>query len=298
MYSKIYLMAAIMAFASVGALLTQPTLASAQSSMESFLNSPTSNNSDSNEPIKSADNDQPIKSADTTSKSSDATTTQPTSLLATEPVSTSLSCGEVITKSVKLSANLDCKTDGIIVGGNGITIDLNGYTIAGPGPASSKIGVMLANNNGVQVIGPGTITNFQAGILNTGGDSNSVNRVTFTENEIAIFNTGAKTTSIQENMMDSNKIGFASHSSSGTVMKTNLLLSNALAGVTLVNSQGNEVSTNIIKGSVNGVFVDGQSTLNNVNTNTVVKQKHRSRFEQRQRPTNQYKPQRIHRQQL
>ena len=29
-------------------------------------------------------------------------------------------------------------------------------------------------------------------------------------------------------------------------------------------------STNIIKGSVNGVFVDGQSTLNNVNTNTVV----------------------------
>ena len=169
-------MAAIMAFASVGALLTQPTLASAQSSMESFLNSPTSNNSDSNEPIKSADNDQPIKSADTTSKSSDATTTQPTSLLATEPVSTSLSCGEVITKSVKLSANLDCKTDGIIVGGNGITIDLNGYTIAGPGPASSKIGVMLANNNGVQVIGPGTIPNFQAGILNTGGDSNSVSR--------------------------------------------------------------------------------------------------------------------------
>ena len=61
-------------------------------------------------------------------------------------------------------------------------------------------------------------------------------------------------------MMDSNKIGFASHSSSGTIMKTNLLLSNALAGVTLVNSQGNEVSTNIIKGSDNGVFVDGQST--------------------------------------
>jgi nitrous oxidase accessory protein NosD len=259
MYSKIYLMAAIMAFASVGALLTQPTLASAQSSMESFLNSPTSNNSDTNEPIKAAD-----------ATASTSGTAQPSSLLATEPVSTSLSCGEVITKSVKLSANLDCKTDGIIVGGNGITIDLNGYTIKGPGPASSKIGVMLANNNGVQVLGPGTITNFQAGILNTGGDSNSVNRVTFTENEIAIFNTGAKTTSIQENMMDSNKIGFASHSSSGTVMKTNLLLSNALAGVTLVNSQGNEVSTNIIKGSVNGVFVDGQSTLNNVNTNTVV----------------------------
>ena len=128
---------------------------------------------------------------------------------------------------------------------------------------------MLANNNGVRIEGPGTITNFQAGILNTGGENNSINRVTFTDNEIAIFNTGAKTTSIQENMMDSNEIGFASHSSSGTVMKTNLLLSNEKAGVTLINSQGNEISTNIIKGSVNGIFIDGQSTLNNVNTNSV-----------------------------
>jgi parallel beta-helix repeat protein len=78
--------------------------------------------------------------------------------------------------------------------------------------------------------------------------------VTFTENEIAIFNKDAKTTSIRENMMDSNEIGFASHSSSGTLMKTNLLLSNELAGVTLVNSQGNEISNNIIKGSVNGIL--------------------------------------------
>jgi parallel beta-helix repeat protein len=219
--------------------------------------------------INELENNGNNKLEDTNTKSSDAAA-QPTPLSDTEPVITSLSCGEVITKSVKLSWNLDCKTDGIIVGANDITVDLNGYTILGPGSDSSKIGIMLANNTGVQVIGPGTITNFQAGILNVGGKDNSINRTTFTDNELAIFNVDSKNTSIKENTMNSNEIGFSSKSSSGTVFKTNLLLSNALAGVTLVESQGNEVFNNIIKGSVNGIFLDGQSTLNNVNTNTVV----------------------------
>jgi hypothetical protein len=43
-----------------------------------------------------------------------------------------------------------------------------------------------------------------------------------------------------------------------------------LAGVTLVNSAENVLDFNTITGSVNGVFLDGQSTNNNVNTNTIV----------------------------
>ncbi|MBA3750867.1 MAG: right-handed parallel beta-helix repeat-containing protein [Nitrosopumilus sp.] len=251
MNNKIYLMAAIMAFASVGALITQPTIAFAQSSMiENILNSalPNNNNNDTNE---------------------ESTTSSDTLSLAA-PVSTSLSCGQVIKESVKLSANLDCKTDGLIVGSDGITIDLNGFTISGPGVKSSKVGLMLANNDDVQVTGTGTIKGFQAGVLNTGGSDNKISKVAFTENEIAIFNTGAKNTVIEDNQMISNSIGMASHSSSGTKLHGNMLTNNQLAGVTLVNSAGNELDLNTIRGSVNGVFFDGQSTKNNVNTNTIV----------------------------
>jgi len=245
-------MAALIAFASVGALLIQPTVASAQSSMiDNILNSalPSSNTNDNNQPSQE----------NGSSSSSSAV-----------PLSTSLSCGQVIKQSVKLTANLDCKTDGIIVGADSITIDLNGFTLSGPGEKSSKVGVMFADNDGVTVQGPGTIQNFQAGALFSGGEDNKISRVTFTENEIAVFETGSKNVAIEDNLMFGNSIGVAAHSSSGSKLTTNLFKSNDLAGVTLVNSANNELSMNTIQGSVNGIFLDGQSTKNNVNSNNVL----------------------------
>lgn len=240
-------MAALIAFASVGALLIQPTVAVAQSSMiDNILNSalPSNNTNDNNQPSQA---------------SSSAV-----------PLSTSLSCGQVIEQSVKLTANLECKTDGIIVGADGITIDLNGFTISGPGEKSSKVGVMFADNDEVTVQGPGTIKSFQAGALFSGGEDNKISRVTFTENEIAIFQTGSKNIAVEDNLLFGNSIGVAAHSSSGSKLTTNLFKSNDLAGVTLVNSAANELSMNTIQGSVNGIFLDGQSTENNVNSNNVL----------------------------
>lgn len=244
-------MAALIAFASVGALLIQPTIASAQSSMiDNILNSalPSSNTNDNNQPSQAS-----------SSASSSAV-----------PISTSLSCGQVIKQSVKLTANLNCKTDGIIVGADGITIDLNGFTLSGPGEKSSKVGIMFADNDDVTVQGPGTIKTFQAGALFSGGQDNKISRVTFTENEIAVFETGSKNVVIEDNLMFGNSIGVAAHSSSGSKLTTNLFKSNDLAGVTLVNSASNELSMNTIQGSVNGIFLDGQSTKNNVNSNNVL----------------------------
>lgn len=229
-------MTAIMAFASVGALLIQPTLASAQKSVFNGGGSNANLGSDTSN----------IQTA-------------------------SLSCGQVVKDSVKLSANLDCKSDGLIIGADGITVDLNGHSINGPGQDSSKIGIMLATSSGVTITGPGSITGFQAGILNTGGQNDQIGRITFQNNQIATFETGAKNTLIAQNMMFNNAIGMASHSSQGTTFSKNVLEGNTLAGVTLVNSAANSIDTNIIEGSNNGVFVDGQSTDNVITTNTILK---------------------------
>ncbi len=237
-------MAAIIAFASVGALLITPTLASAAK----VQNSP----------------------FDFTSGSSSTAKSKSSSTAANNIPTKSLSCGEVIKESVKLSTNLDCTTDGLIVGADGITVDLNGHTINGPGPKSSKIGIMLATSSGVTIMGPGVVSGFQAGILDTGGQDNKINGVNFVDNQIAIFMTGAKGTSIDQNMLTDNDIGMASHSSSGTTFTKNLLDKNTLAGVTLVNSAENTIDTNIIEHSNNGVFVDGQSTSNKITTNTIL----------------------------
>ncbi|HYO06390.1 MAG TPA: right-handed parallel beta-helix repeat-containing protein [Phototrophicaceae bacterium] len=266
MNNKIYLMAAILAFASVGALFTQPILATENRSMiENILDSALPTNNDNNNDGNGNDNENSPASTNTGTRANPATASSE----GASPTSTSLSCGQVVRESVTLSANLECSTDGLIAGANGITIDLNGFTIAGPGGESSKVGIMLANNDNVQVTG-GTVKGFQAGVLNTGGSGNTISKVTFTENQIAIFNTGAKNTNIETNNMFSNSIGVASHSSTGTQLHQNMLTDNQLAGVTLVNSAENVLDFNTITGSVNGVFLDGQSTNNNVNTNTIV----------------------------
>src|SRR5919112_1535191 len=189
MNNKIYLMTAIIAFASVGALLIQPTLASAQPK-------------NSNNPL------------DILGTSSSSGRSSATSLLgSTEDIpSASLSCGQVVTTSVKLSANLDCASDGLLVQGDNIVIDLNGHTIKGPGPSASKIGVSVAANDAVEIDGPGAITGFQAGVLAAGGHNDVINGVSFEGNQIAVFLTGTSGANIQNNMIVDNQIGLFAHS--------------------------------------------------------------------------------------
>ncbi len=202
------------------------------------------------------------------SKSAD-TLIQPTSSFTAEPEITDLSCGQVVRESIALSANLECSsTDGLIAGADDITIDLNGFTIAGPGGESSKVGLRIEKNNGVHVT-DGSITGYQAGVFNRDGSDNKISKVALTGNEIAIFNVGASNTNIETNNIFSNSIGMSSNSSTGTTMHQNTLTDNELAGVVLVNSDENVLDDNIITGSVNGVFLDGQSTNNNINTNTI-----------------------------
>jgi parallel beta-helix repeat protein len=169
-----------------------------------------------------------------------------------------------------LSANLDCASDGLLVQGDNIVIDLNGHTIKGPGPSASKIGVSVAANDAVEIDGPGAITGFQAGVLAAGGHNDVINGVSFEGNQIAVFLTGTSGANIQNNMIVDNQIGLAAHSAGKTTFKENVLNKNDLAGVTLVNSKDNVIDTNIIKESKNGVFNDAQSTGNQITTNTVM----------------------------
>jgi parallel beta-helix repeat protein len=169
-----------------------------------------------------------------------------------------------------LTSNLDCKTDGLIIGEDGITVDLNGHTITGPGVSTSKVGLMLSDMDNVNIEGPGTIQNFQAGVLNTGGQDDKISSVTFTENSIGTFNTGSANTAIEDNLFFNNNIGVASHSSTGSSLVTNLFKGNDLAGITFVNSASNEISFNTIQGSVSGLFFDGQSQDNVANSNNIL----------------------------
>jgi parallel beta-helix repeat protein len=193
---------------------------------------------------------------------------QPQQLLSSS--SSNVACGQVVSGLVNLTSNLNCSGDGIIVGGPNTVINMNGFSITGPGQESSKVGIMVPNVDNVVVNGPGSISNFQAGVLLTGANGFKINSVILSNNQIGTFMTGAENTEVQQNIVQNNNLGIASHSSSGSKITSNLMNGNLLAGITFVNTKSSNIDMNNIHGSQNGVFLDGQSVDNAVNANNVL----------------------------
>ena len=191
----------------------------------------------------------------------------------TRTPTTTAACGQVVEGLVELNSNLNCSGDGLIVGGDDTTIRLNGHTIMGPGPDSSKVGVSVGNQDGVRIQGPGTIEQFQAGILASGAEGTVISEMILEDNQIAIFSTGTEGLQAMQNIITRNSIGMASHSSNGLELRENLLTGNVLAGITFVATGESLVSTNNVIESENGIFVDPQSSDNRIESNNVLRNK-------------------------
>ena len=183
---------------------------------------------------------------------------------------TNAACGQVVSGVVNLTANLNCSGDGIIVGGPNTVINMNGFSITGPGQDSSKVAIMVPNVDNVVVNGPGSLSNFQAGVLLTGANGFKISSVILSDNQIGTFMTGADNAQVQQNIIQGNSIGVASHSSTGAAIDSNLMNGNLLAGITFVNTQQSNVGMNNVVGSQNGVFLDGQSKQNTISANNVL----------------------------
>jgi Right handed beta helix region len=61
------------------------------------------------------------------------------------------SCGQVLTEDTTLEADLvDCPVDGLVVGADGITIDMNGHSIVGRHPAGGSCWVDCLGHDGIE----------------------------------------------------------------------------------------------------------------------------------------------------
>ncbi|HEY2385337.1 MAG TPA: right-handed parallel beta-helix repeat-containing protein [Candidatus Binatia bacterium] len=87
-------------------------------------------------------------------------------LLAVVAVSSSASaavlCGATVTADVALQSDAACASTGIIVGTDGITIDLGGFTLSGDGVAG-HVGIDVNSHSGV-TIKNGTVKSFDIGV--------------------------------------------------------------------------------------------------------------------------------------
>ncbi|HKR73864.1 MAG TPA: right-handed parallel beta-helix repeat-containing protein [Candidatus Nitrosocosmicus sp.] len=178
-------------------------------------------------------------------------------------------CGQIIQGNVKLGSNLICDNDGLIVGGNDTIIDMNGFSLKGPGVDSNKVGIMIGGQNNVTITGNGIISGFQSGIYVSGGTNVYANEINVNNNKVAFYLTGAQNVQISNNMVSENTIGVALHSSKDAEVNFNQLSKNRLSGVTLINTANSTLHGNNILNTSNGIFLDTQSSLNKVDFNNV-----------------------------
>ena len=162
-----------------------------------------------------------------------------------------LECGDQVTSSVTLTADLTCDGggDGLVIAADGVVLDLGGHTISGAGAygAGSGAGVRVAERQDVTVRN-GTIRAFAAGL-----EIQQSQRVWVSGLDISDGDRGV------------NVGGGGSH-----LIEKNVIHDNGRDAVRIAVSAGNRVSKNTISGNVFGIGVADGSTGTVVEKNVAV----------------------------
>lgn len=180
-------------------------------------------------------------------------------------------CGTTILASLKLDHDLTCSGNGLTVGVDGITIDLNGHTITGPG---SGVGISVPNRTGVVIRG-GTVRNFLSGVQLVNASANVVKEIRVTGNQDGIFLVGSSGNIIKENAAWQNsRVGVMLRPSGIRNSTQNRVVENTLTdnfnGMILVETPtGNTIKENLISGSGRaGIALNGGVSANLIQENT------------------------------
>jgi parallel beta-helix repeat protein len=112
-----------------------------------------------------------------------------------------LACGDVVTENVTLDRSLTGCASGITVGASGITIDLNGHSIAGSGDGEG-VGIEAVDQTGV-TIKNGHVLNFQTGVRLLGASSSTIDNVVVRGTQDGIVVSGEGNEILENKVVDS-----------------------------------------------------------------------------------------------
>jgi parallel beta-helix repeat protein len=101
---------------------------------------------------------------------------------ATPAGATHVSCGQTIVSRTILDSDVGpCTGNGIIIGADGVTLDLNGHRVFGTAEFGEGAGIYVLRRTGV-TIQNGTVSGFDGGVVIEGGSGNTVRNVVARDN--------------------------------------------------------------------------------------------------------------------
>src|SRR5215213_5851255 len=172
-----------------------------------------------------------------------------------------VSCGDRITTDTTLDSDLvNCPNNGIVIGADHITLDLNGHTIEGDGTLvdpcpegeTCDVGVdNSAGHRGVTVKG-GSIREFALGVLVLGARRNSLRHLSVSRNLFVGIvvgesaHTAVERSSITRNGVTTQQAGMVLFASHDNRIERNLFSGNGNRGLLAVDSaDGNRINNNL-----------------------------------------------------
>jgi parallel beta-helix repeat protein len=188
------------------------------------------------------------------------------------------SCGQVITKNVILLKDIECPGVGMIVGTDGITINLNNHRISLANntytsriPEIEQIGILVPGQKNITIRGPGVITGFDKAIEFAGSGRGYVLDLKLTGNNIGLSLKASDEITIYRSFIEGNTMGIASQSSKEGLIVSNQISENANEGIVIMDSNYFIIGANSLIGNGNiGIFLDVSSFNNTISSNNIL----------------------------
>ncbi|HJU96246.1 MAG TPA: NosD domain-containing protein [Nitrososphaera sp.] len=188
------------------------------------------------------------------------------------------SCGQVITKDVILLKDIECPGVGMIVGTDGITINLNNHRLSLANntdisniPKVEEIGILVPGRKNITISGPGVITGFDKAIEFAGGERGYILDLKLIDNNIGLSLKASDKITIYRSFVEGNTIGIASQSSKDALIVSNYVSQNTNEGIVLMDSNNFIIGTNTLVENGNiGMFLDVSSFNNTISSNNIL----------------------------
>jgi parallel beta-helix repeat protein len=188
------------------------------------------------------------------------------------------SCGQVITRDVILLKDIECPGVGMIVGADGITINLNNHRLSLANntdtsriPEIEEIGILVPGQKNITIRGPGVIMGFDKAIEFAGSGRGYVLDLKLIGNNIGLSLKASDEITIYRSFIEGNTIGIASQSSKEGLIMSNQISENANEGIVVMDSNYFVIGANSLIGNGNnGIFLDVSSFNNTISSNNIL----------------------------
>jgi parallel beta-helix repeat protein len=195
-----------------------------------------------------------------------------------------VACGETITADTTLESDLvDCPNNGILIGADDITLDLNGHMIDGddapvdpcPKNEACDVGVLNDGHNGVTITG-GTVKEFAFGAFVFSARRNILSRLTTFEHVfggftlVQVVRSSVRGSTASRNAGPDSGVGITLIESNNNRIVGNAFFDNRELGIHLILSDHNYVAKNRVRDNPeDGIILQGDG--NKIVDNRVVR---------------------------